>query len=106
MKSTKADMNAAVRFGQFLKAQRKKTGKTARITALEAGMQPSNYCRLEYGALKAPQTKAKLERLANAVELVKGSEERRQFYDLAAQATNSVPIDLADIIMRDEAVPL
>ena len=97
--------NASALFGKHLKALRKASGKAARIVALEAGMQPSNYSRLEYGVINPPQTKQKLDRLASAVGVF-GSTEMSQFYDLAAAANKSVPLDLADIISKDDAIPL
>lgn len=98
--------NAVAAFGQLLKLSRKKMGKTAWAVAIEAGMQPSNYCRLEYGTLRPPQTKPKLDRLAEAVGILPNVPERTKFYDLAGAATRSVPLDLAEIISTDDAIPL
>jgi len=106
MRANASSENAVVAFGELLKRSRKKSGKTARSTAIEAGMQPSNYCRLEYGTLRPPQTKPKLDRLANAVGIPPNTEERTKFYDLAAVATQSIPLDLAEIISTDDAIPL
>lgn len=103
-KSTNDDAVAA--FGELLKESRKRMGKTARIAAIEAGMQPSNYCRLEYGTLRPPQAKPKLDRLADAVGIFPNTPARTTFYDLAAAATESVPLDLAEIISTDDAIPL
>ena len=52
--------NASVQFGKYLKDSRKASGKAARIVALESGMQPSNYSRLEYGVINPPKPKANL----------------------------------------------
>ncbi len=106
MKDNVKRENPVVIFGEFVKSLRKQLGKTARITAIEAGMQPSNYCRLEYGALKPPQDKAKLDRLINALNIPENSPQRARFYDMAAAASNSIPLDLAEIISKDDAVPL
>ena len=104
MSANESGDNAVVAFGGLLKRSRKKSGKTARAAAIEAGMQPSNYCRLEYGTLRPPQTKPKLDRLADAVGIP--PEGRAEFYDLAAAATQSMPLDLAEIISTDDAIPL
>jgi len=106
MKSKQTEKNAVLDFGVFLKSSRKTAGKTARLVAIEAGMQPSNYCRLEYGTLRPPQTKIKLDRLAEAVGVPAGTEERTRFYNLAAAATRSIPLDLAEIISTHDAIPL
>jgi len=98
--------NASAAFGTYLKSLRKASGKAARIVALEAGMQPSNYSRLEYGVINPPQIKAKLDRLARAVGIIDNEAEMARFYDLAAMANQSIPLDLADIISKDDAVPL
>jgi len=98
--------NAVVAFGEFLREQRKKVGLTSRKAALQSGMQPSNYCRIENGTLNPPQENGRLKAIFNALELKGGSEEATRFYDLAAKANDAVPLDIAEIISRDEAVPL
>ena len=106
MSETEYEGKPSVQFGKYLKGLRKASGKPARIVALEAGMQPSNYSRLEYGVLNPPQTRAKLDRLAKAVGVPDDGVEMARFYDLAAQANKSTPVDLADIISKDDAIPL
>jgi hypothetical protein len=69
-------------------------------------MQPSNYCRLENGSLKPPQDRAKLNLLLKALDLSHDPVSRAEFFDLAAKANNDVPQDLADIISRNEALPM
>ena len=69
-------------------------------------MLPSNYCKLEYGALQPPSNPAKLALLADALELPSNHPVTHEFYDLVGQALNSVPADVAAIISRDEAMPM
>jgi transcriptional regulator with XRE-family HTH domain len=98
--------NAVVAFGEFLRQWRKSVGLTSRKVALEAGMQPSNYCRMENGTLNPPQDNGRIKAIFKALKLRDGSDEAVQFYDLAAKANKAVPLDIAEIISRDEAVPL
>jgi len=98
--------NAVVAFGEFLKDSRKRLGLPSRVVALDAGMQPSNYCRMENGGLRPPQDANKLKLLAGALRVSDDKEARIKFYDLAARANNDVPLDLAEIIKRDDAIPL
>jgi transcriptional regulator with XRE-family HTH domain len=98
--------NAVVAFGEFLKEQMKKAGLTSRRAALDAGMQPSNYCRMENGALKPPQDADRLKALHRALKLEADAERSARFYDLVAKANHATPLDLAEIISRDEAIPL
>jgi hypothetical protein len=106
MNATVEQGNASAQFGKHLKDLRKASGKAARIVALEAGMQPSNYSRLEYGVINPPKPKSNLDRLARAVGILDSKEQMARFYDMAAAALKSVPVDLADIISKDDAVPL
>ena len=69
-------------------------------------MQPSNFCNLEHGMLKPPQDNSKLKKLAAALNLKLGTAEFVEFADLAAKANDAVPVDIADLITEDEAIPL
>ena len=80
--------------------------KTARVVALEAGMLPSNYCKLEFGAHLPPRDKEKLRRLAGALDLPDSDELTYTFYDLAAETNDSLPVHVADLISREEVIPL
>lgn len=97
--------NAVVRFGQFIRNRRIELLLTAKDVATAIGMQPSNFSNLEHGVLKPPQDAARLARLAEILQL-KSLPMRRKFFDLAAKATKSIPIDIAQIISTQEAVPL
>lgn len=98
--------NAVASFGAFIRERRLALGKTARAVAVESGIQPSNLCNIEHGLLKPAQDDQKLRKLACALNLTMGSEDFARFSDLAAKATNSVPLDIKDIISEDDAIPL
>ncbi len=78
----------------------------ARDAAESAGMLPSNFSKLEHGALNPPQNPDKLRALAAAIGIIEGSADAGSFFDLAARANSSTPVDLADVISRNEALPL
>ena len=96
----------SVRFGEFIRSRRLKLELSARAIAEEAGMQASNLCNLEHGLLNPPQDAVKLKRLAGALKLEIGVPEFIQFLDLAARTTTSVPLDIAELITADDAIPL
>jgi transcriptional regulator with XRE-family HTH domain len=99
-------MNANVTFGEFVKSTRLENGITAREASQAAEILPSNFSKLEHGVLNPPQDPEKQKQLANAIGISPESEKEVQFFDLAAKANASMPVDLADIISRDEALPL
>ena len=99
-------MNDCATFGNFVKSIRMANGITARDASQCAGMLPSNFSKLEHGALKPPQDNLRQKHLAGAIGIKLGSDHEVQFFNLAAKANKAVPIDLADIISKDDAVPL
>jgi transcriptional regulator with XRE-family HTH domain len=98
--------NACVIFGELVKSTRLRHRIIARDAALNAGMLPSNFSKLEHGAFGPPRNAAKQKMLAAAIGLQSGTDEAAQFFDIASKATGEIPIDLADIISEDEARPL
>lgn len=93
-------------FGAFIRQIRLERGRTQRDVARQIDMLPSNLCKLERDALKAPTDGEQLAALAKALEIKSGSAESEQFFELAARSNDSVPQDLVRIISRNEAVPL
>jgi transcriptional regulator with XRE-family HTH domain len=106
MKDTDLSNNACVIFGGFVKSVRLHNNIIGREAASNAGMLPSNFSKLEHGALAPAQDPLKQKKLAAAVGIKEGTEEANMFFDLAGKATGSIPVDLADIISREEALPL
>ena len=98
--------NPVVLFGRFVRDCRLSLKATARSVANAAGMQPSNLCALEHGMQQPPQNHEKLRRLAAALHLEIGTQEFANFADLAAKANNSTPIDLAQILTENDAMPV
>lgn len=98
--------NAAVIFGDFVRTHRVANGITGRDASFSADILPSNFSKLEHGVLLPPRDGEKQRKLAAAIGLKPDSVEMTQFFDLAAKATEATPIDLAEIISKNETVPL
>jgi transcriptional regulator with XRE-family HTH domain len=98
------NMIPCVAFGDFIRSKRVANGITARQASQMAGMLPSNFSKLEHGALAPPREPGKLNAIAQAIGIKEADE--AAFFDLAAKANNSTPADIADIITRNDALPL
>ncbi len=98
--------NGAVAFGDFIRSTRVKSGLIARDVAAAVSMLPSNFSKLEHGILLPPKDAEKQRNLLSALGIKQDSEDATRFMDLAAKATDSVPIDLADLISKNDSVPL
>jgi len=98
--------NPCVIFGGFVKSTRLQNRIIARQAASNAGMLPSNFSKIEHGALAPPQDAEKQKKLAVAIGIQLATNLASEFFDLAGKASKSVPVDLAEIISREEALPL
>lgn len=84
-----------MKFHELFKQKRMEIG-TVREFARESGLDLAYVSRLENGVILPPKDGEKLARLADALGIVEGSEEWREFMDLAAIAKNELPEDLRD----------
>jgi transcriptional regulator with XRE-family HTH domain len=84
-------MNA---FAVYFKALRMKLGVSLREFCLERKLDPGNISRMERGLVPPPQSQEKLEEFAGHLGLEKGSEERQEFFDLAAAESGRIPDDV------------
>ena len=98
-------MNACITFGEFVKKTRLANRVSGREAADAVGMLPSNFSKLEHGLLNPPKDGEKQKALANAIGL-KEADARTKFFDLAGEALNAVPADIAEIISEEDALPL
>jgi hypothetical protein len=67
-------------------------------------MQPSNYCNVENGVLPPPPPDG-VERIALALQLQPTSSDYRRLLDLAAEARQEVPTDIAKMVRENELIP-
>lgn len=84
-----------MKFGEFFREHRLKYG-TVRQFAKENGFDVAYISRLENGVTLPPRDGEKLQRIGLALGLVVGSDEWREFLDLAAIAKSELPEDLQD----------
>jgi len=88
-------------FGGFLADKRRDREITVRRMAEEVGLSAGYYCDIEQGR-RMPPDKATLEKMLNILNPTE--EDRLILYDLAGRGRVTVPPDLPDYIMQNEAV--
>lgn len=84
-----------MKFHELFKQKRMKIG-TVRQFARETGLDLAYVSRLENGVILPPKDAEKLAKLAISLGISEGTEEWREFMDLAAIAKHELPEDLRD----------
>jgi transcriptional regulator with XRE-family HTH domain len=84
----------ATRFGSYFKEKRLKLDLSLREFCLKYGLDPGNLSKLERGILPPPTSSQKLEEYASCLQIVKGSDEWFEFFDLASSEAGKIPPDL------------
>lgn len=84
-----------MKFHEMFKKKRMEVG-TVREFAKVSGLDVAYVSRLENGVILPPKDEEKLARLATSLGISEGSDEWREFMDLAAVAKNELPEDLKD----------
>lgn len=84
-----------MKFHELFKKKRMEIG-TVREFAKQSGLDLAYVSRLENGVVLPPKDSERLARLADALGIIKGTDEWRDFMDLAAVARNELPEDLHD----------
>jgi len=90
-------------FSSFLKRKRLEKGFGLREFARGIKMQPSNYCSIESGSLQPPSDK--LEEIASALGIKKGSHDYYKFMDLASETRDEIPPDIIELIKSNSLIP-
>ena len=85
----------AMKFHEMFKKRRMEVG-TVREFAKVSGLDVAYVSRLENGVILPPKDEEKLARLGVTLGISEGSDEWREFMDLAAVAKNELPEDLRD----------
>ena len=85
-------------FGEFIKKKRIEMEWTLRQFCQDNGFDVGNTSRMERGKSKPPQSKAVQERYASALGLTEGTEDWREFMDLASICAGHIP----GYVMSDE----
>jgi transcriptional regulator with XRE-family HTH domain len=91
-------------FGEFLKDKRLALDLSLREFARKIDMQPSNYCNIESDVLSPPGGET-LERIGKALGLKKGTQDYQRLHDLAAEARDEIPADVARIVKKNDLIP-
>ena len=92
-------------WGEFVREKRLSLGYGLRRFAELVGMLPSNYNHMEKGRMSPPQSKAKLDEIAEALGIQEGSDEYHRLMDLAVEGKDKLPADVASYAKEVELVP-
>lgn len=95
-----------MRFGESLRERRKELRLGLREFAQRAGMDPGNLSKIERGRLGAPQSEEILDRICEALEWRRGSEEACTLKDRAAIENGQIPAEILGDEVVMEKVPL
>lgn len=87
-------------FGEFIKEMRLKVDLSLRKFCEVAGLDPSNWSKVERGITPLTMDTERLEAVADILKLKKGGKERVKFFDLAAVAKGIIP----EYVYKDEDV--
>ncbi len=87
-------MKKSIKFGGYFEQLRQGQGLTLRMFCKKAACDPANISRMERGLISPPKGREILEKYAEALNLIEGSDEWYQFFDLAAADQGIVPQDI------------
>ena len=87
-------MKKTINFGRYFEQLRQEQGLTLRMFCKKASCDPANISRMERGLIQPPKGREILEKYAEALGLVEGSDEWYKFFDLAAADQGIVPQDI------------
>ncbi len=94
-------------FGEYLRKLRLDAGFGLRVFAELIDMKPSNLSRLERGKISPPQSVERIDQIADALGLERGSAEYEKLNDLAVrERSGTPPPDVADYAAHQAGVPL
>lgn len=93
-------------FGEFVRNLRLRHDITLRVFCREHDIEPANWSRMERGLLAPPKDQNILKRYAKFLGIRSGSDEWREFMDLAAVDAGTIPNDIMSDEVLLERVPL
>ena len=93
-------------WGQFVREKRLGLGYGLRRFAELVGMLPSNYNHMEKGRMSPPQSKKRLDQIAEILGITAGSPEYHTFMDLAVANKDKLPVDVEAYAKENELVPV
>lgn len=69
-------------------------------------MKPSNLSNIERNRIPPPANREAIVRICDALGLAKNDQRREDLFDLAAEAKNRIPADVADAVKNQPGVPV
>jgi transcriptional regulator with XRE-family HTH domain len=93
-------------FGSFVKELRKNRRLGLREFCAQHGHDPSNWSKIERGALPPPKNQETLEEWASQLGLNRGEDEWYRFFDLASLEQGRIPDDILSDEELVEKLPL
>jgi transcriptional regulator with XRE-family HTH domain len=99
--------NSGQTFGELLKEIRVKEADIGlRTFANLIDMKPSNLSNIERNRIPPPANRQAIVRICDALGLAKNDPRREKLFDLAAEAENRIPADVADVVKNQPGVPV
>jgi transcriptional regulator with XRE-family HTH domain len=86
----------SINFGRYFEELRQAQGLTLRMFCKKGACDPANISRMERGLIPPPKGREILEKYAETLGLVEGSDEWYKFFDLAAADQGIVPQDIME----------
>ena len=94
-------------FGEVLKKLRLEEADIGlRAFADLIDMKPSNLSNIERGRISPPANRQTIERICDALGLGKTDPRRNELFDLAADAKNRIPADVAEAVKEHPGIPV
>ena len=100
-------VNKSQTFGGLLKAIRVEESDIGlRAFADLIDMKPSNLSNIERDRIPPPANREAIVRICDALGLAKNDQRRENLFDLAAEAKNRIPADVAAAVKNQPGVPV
>lgn len=93
-------------WGEFVRERRLDAGHGLRRFAALIGILPSNYNHMEKGRMSPPQSKERLDQIAEVLEIEQGSRDYHTFMDLAVAGKDKLPADVESYVKRNKLAPV
>jgi transcriptional regulator with XRE-family HTH domain len=101
------NVNSKQTFGGLLKRLRVEEADIGlRAFADLIDMKPSNLSNIERNRIPPPANRLAIARICDALGLAKNDSRREELYDLAAEAENRIPADVAEMVRNQPGVPV
>ncbi len=93
-------------FGEFVRTKRLEHDLSLRRFCLDAGLDPSNWSKIERDRLPVTSNREQLESIAKVLKLKKGSDDYHTFFNLAYISQQKIPDDIYSDAEVMEVLPV